>query len=275
YNRNTQLDLLAEGVLQLASQQCVNDLFTGGAFRPERGYVTGYGDESTAGLPGQIGGQAWLASRLPDALGQPTGARPSAGLPYWRYISRPPVGDRFDSPLWPQRVPVSYARRQWALPCAISVPGGGEFPALRFIDPENGSLTPPVLAGDADGDGIADAGLVKLPVGRLNGITYYYAVRIIDNNSAVNATVAWEPNPLTTTAQGLPGDFFPTNIDLRDLTSPFEIAALNTCRAGGTSPDSVAWEDPTVPGASAGRPRPDFRFGSPYEALWMQLGRRT
>src|SRR5205823_68853 len=46
------------------------------------------------------------------------------------------------------------------------------------------------LAGDADGDGIADSAFVKLPVGEINGVTYYAAIRIIDNNSAQNANTA-------------------------------------------------------------------------------------
>ena len=46
------------------------------------------------------------------------------------------------------------------------------------------------LAGDADGDGVADSGMYKLPVGQLDGLTYYACVRIIDNNSAVNVNSA-------------------------------------------------------------------------------------
>jgi hypothetical protein len=48
-----------------------------------------------------------------------------------------------------------------------------------------------VLAGDADGDGIADSNLIKLPVGEIDGITYYYCYRVVDNSSKVNVNTAW------------------------------------------------------------------------------------
>ena len=41
------------------------------------------------------------------------------------------------------------------------------FPGLKLPD---GRV---VLAADADGDGIADSGLFRLPVGQSNGLTYY------------------------------------------------------------------------------------------------------
>jgi hypothetical protein len=47
------------------------------------------------------------------------------------------------------------------------------------------------LAADADGDGIADSGLFRLPMGGINGLRYYAALRIIDNNSAININTAW------------------------------------------------------------------------------------
>ena len=47
------------------------------------------------------------------------------------------------------------------------------------------------LAADADGDGIADAGLCHIPGGDANGISYYVGVRIVDNNSAINVNTAW------------------------------------------------------------------------------------
>jgi hypothetical protein len=52
----------------------------------------------------------------------------------------------------------------------------------------------PFLAADADGDGIADSVLFPLNVtsSSSNGtITYFAAVRIVDNNSAVNLNTAW------------------------------------------------------------------------------------
>jgi hypothetical protein len=48
-----------------------------------------------------------------------------------------------------------------------------------------------IAAGDIDGDGIVDSGLKKLPIGDINGLTYFYACRIIDNGSAININTAW------------------------------------------------------------------------------------
>ncbi len=46
-------------------------------------------------------------------------------------------------------------------------------------------------AGDADGDGIADSLLFRIPGMSLDGLTWFAGVRIIDNNSAINANTAW------------------------------------------------------------------------------------
>ncbi len=67
-------------------------------------------------------------------------------------------------------------------------------------------VTGPVLAADADGDGIADSIYRKLPVGELAGITYYMAVRVIDNNSAININTAWASTGFEY-ASGSDGDF--------------------------------------------------------------------
>jgi hypothetical protein len=82
-----------------------------------------------------------------------------------------------------------------------------------------------VVAGDADGDGIADCGLQKLPVGEINGVTYYVGFRIIDNNSAINVNTALRrdadydtngtvlPAPAFNTVQGM----FPASVGLVEL----------------------------------------------------------
>src|SRR5439155_2732952 len=63
-------------------------------------------------------------------------------------------------------------------------PAGNPVPTLS-------RLGPTFLAADADGDGIADSGLWKLPIGSIDGLTYYVAVRMVDNNSAININTAW------------------------------------------------------------------------------------
>jgi hypothetical protein len=71
----------------------------------------------------------------------------------------------------------------------ISYPDGtsATYPAFA-INTSAGNFV--YIAGDADGDGIADCGLFKLPVGQVNGLTYYAGVRIIDNCAAVNVNTA-------------------------------------------------------------------------------------
>ena len=104
----------------------------------------------------------------------------------------------------------------------ITDPSGldAQYPAL--IDPKYPGVQ--FLAASAAGDGIADSALFRLPIGEINGITYYAAVRIIDNNSAVNASTAWAETTtiLTVTAnrRTSTANFNPTNINLLRAWSP-------------------------------------------------------
>src|SRR4029453_2655031 len=93
----------------------------------------------------------------------------------------------------------------------------------------------PFFAADADGDGVADAGLVKLPIGRIDGVTYYVALRIIDNNSAVNVNTAFSNmefdgagSSTTTSAAPYPPRYYtPGAVGLAEL--------LRTTVLGGTA----------------------------------------
>jgi hypothetical protein len=84
-----------------------------------------------------------------------------------------------------------------------SAASGGK-QATNVLVPAMSSGTPPVykpptpgtanntfVAGDADGDGIADSLMFRLPGVSYDGLTWYAAVRVIDNNSAINANTAW------------------------------------------------------------------------------------
>lgn len=69
----------------------------------------------------------------------------------------------------------------------INVPlriGGG-------TKPGGGGKTGPFLAADADGDGIADSILFRLPMAPVTGITYFGAIRVVDNAAAINVNTAW------------------------------------------------------------------------------------
>ena len=68
---------------------------------------------------------------------------------------------------------------------------GINYPALSTYykhDSTKGFET--VMAASASGNGIADSFLWRLPIGTIDGVTYYAAVRIIDNNSAINVNTA-------------------------------------------------------------------------------------
>ncbi len=181
---------------------------------------------------------------------------------------------------------ITYTREQLvnAAPTYIWVPtaNGAKvlMPALTFpVNPQAPLTTKflTVVAADTDGDGIADAGLVRLPFGQLNGVVYYGAVRILDNSSALNAAIAMHPygvtgtnasiSPFTSTA-GVPGDFFPTNIDLRSLLSSVDYGLLNRYRFGNSPAISRVGRRDDGSTTSA------FRYASAQEAVWDQLGSR-
>ena len=70
-----------------------------------------------------------------------------------------------------------------------------------------------VMAVSASGDGVADSMLVKMPGGPVNGVTYYAAMRVIDNNSAVDASTAWSANPVGAAGGPVGGAFTQLTID--------------------------------------------------------------
>ncbi|HXE53400.1 MAG TPA: hypothetical protein VN541_10310, partial [Tepidisphaeraceae bacterium] len=157
-------------------------------------------------------------------------------------------------------------------------------------------------AADADGDGIADSGYIKLPVGPIDGVTYYAAVRIVDNSAAVNANIAWTSNPIgipggpTITAPQLPGDFFPSCIDFQSMLTSTDYNPLSPANNAFNSllrfrfnlrPQSpvpapsqaiTALDDYSPnPSLVVSNPRTDFNgtaFTSALEAEWTQMGRR-
>ena len=81
-------------------------------------------------------------------------------------------------------------QRNLLIPTSVkfSQPDGSVATFPGFVGTTGGQ---PWLAADADGDGIADSGLIRLPVGQINGLNYYAGIRIVDNNSAINVNTAW------------------------------------------------------------------------------------
>src|SRR5262249_16901799 len=101
---------------------------------------------------------------------------------------------RFETPyVDPSTGTQYYFQSTLAVPSVAKVPnvsGGGttDYPGLLF---PTININQAILAADAEGDGIADSGLFRLPVGDINGVSYFAGVRIIDNNSAINVNSAW------------------------------------------------------------------------------------
>jgi hypothetical protein len=334
---NTEVDLLLDGVINQVKGTVTNDVFSSGQFRPAAivqtstkqpvtyntpannaapRYWNGIGlDTGAAALVDPTGkvqpGDWWLASRVPG-LPNETAAPAAGNLPWWPYLSGPISGGAaFDQPYWPPvsagsptPQPTPLTQRTQVFPTFTQNASGKSL----FID---GQLWPafttatggisnagniPWMAADADGDGIADSGLVKLLT--LDGVTYYAAVRIVDNSAAVNASIAEMPNPATTFVAGatLPGDLSPVNIDLAGMIVPNSAGVaddLNGTTPGGpgllshfrwngqTAPNvtAIAEPPPTPPGPT--QPpyaRTDFQFptdgGFFFNAQWFQLGRR-
>jgi hypothetical protein len=152
-------------------------------------------------------------------------------------------------------------------------------------------------AGDASGTGVADSCFYKIPGGPINGITYYAATRVVDNNSAINASTAWtmasDPgSPLTqggtgTTTSGPNFNFFRSGVGLLEMLSPTyggnELATLNGYREVGQLPTGTTTpQQPTIipaddPGALGGSPAStvsQYAWWSLGDYLDHQLARR-
>lgn len=336
---NTQIDMLLEGVVRMATAQLEADLFGppgpyGRAFRPpvrSDALITDpyepY-DHPAADI--------YLADRIPvlpdprnppDAFPNPAVPLAPAGAnnpPIWRYVSWPLVDNgpsgiagefRFDRPDDGPSVVLPPNSRQGGhftfAPTSIPFNGQPAWPALMVYydgipyDPDGpGPLRPaPLPAADVDGDGIADAALWQLPVGTLEGITYYAAVRVIDNNAAVNLNTALSrDNDFVADGTGYrtwrdAPSFFTSRVGLAELLRTRKVRVADTLSSGlsglgaemdrlnvyrfngdrvaGVYGTPAPFDDP-VGDDPNGAPvlRPDFVFMSVGEALERQLADR-
>ncbi len=252
------------------------------------------------------------APAYPDAYsGVRTTTSPAASsLPaaYKNYLQYYPIGASVGGQPTPgaivylTQVPAAFAT---LYPNAPQVPGyitPAGFQALAA--PTAATFTTPAtydtlvnMAADADGDGIADSLLFPMPGGPIAGITYYAAYRIVDGNSAVNASTAYtssydfaavDSSPATLTDYG----FFRSNVGLQELAfyntgypniPAAEIENLNYVRLN--SNDLVPYQSSTgtmkVSGYSfypiddtATAIRTDFGWYSVGDMLENQLARR-
>lgn len=265
---NTQIDLLVEGAIALVEGVLADDLFSSGGYR-----LSGTGEYEnwdasnlpTAGVG--VASDDWLADRIPR-LEDPSVVMSASNRPTWWAISAPlDKSGEFNDPRQEPTIPFAVGPKDKFEPTWLEYPAGSG----KFL-PAFGNY----IAADADGDGIADAVLWKLLDSPIDGVTYYVAYRIIDNSSAVNASIAWAPND-TPGAGTLAGNYFPTNINLQALlydaggsdTPDQQIDRLNEYRFNNVTPT-----DPVADGGGTPTVRADFDYQDYYEALWLQLGRR-
>ena len=241
--------------------------------------------------------QPWLADRIPTPEGV-TGT--PLTLAYWPNISQMAVpaggssptsimGTPFESPDGTAMPHVSPGLTLVGQLGATLVPdfkpldSGVTVPALDYPYPGT-----QLVAGDADGDGIADSLFFRIPGANMDGLTWYAAVRIIDNNSAINLNTALSRDSEYTLSSGslvsagLNSNYyslFQTSVGLYELLNHNDIfanfAAFNAYRVGaGVSQTPQA--DASPGGANPLLPvtRPDFQFLSAGDSLYQQLIRR-
>lgn len=263
---NTQADLLIEGVKHMVAGLITSGVTPNGQFRPNLPAYNTYEHPQTS---------LYLADRYPTFV---TGVGP-----VWKTVSVSPLGSLAQPGLYDSPRPAdsnnlysaspTTAVRTDLAPTYVAVSDGNttrNYPAMKLMDV---SGQPVVLAADTDGDGIADALLFRLPVGQVNGVTYFAAVRVVDNAAAVNLALAMKPN--TENGNGVTSDIYPTNLGLMGmLLGSNEYANLNAIRFANTAPGLVPVGDSTSNPAAAGATRNEFRFASDYEAVWTQLGSR-
>ena len=274
---NTQADLLLDGVVNLARANVAAS-----ATQP-----------ATAG-----GSDRWLSSRVPTTLdpnniyGGQTSASPNPAA--WPTIGAPLIaGENFESPTGHR-----YSTRDHPIPSSTNQ-NGVAAPALHLNIAAAGN--PPqyadVIAADADGDGVADAGLFRL-AGPIDGVTYFGAARIIDNSAAVNLNTAvsrdfdfsGNGSPLLTASSPTAGAFT-ANIGLAELMRGNAFGALNDYRwnlsasqpqpagiAGGSEAaifdDSPAASGPVGPRIDASTGSLEWQFPTVGAFVQTQIAQR-
>jgi hypothetical protein len=321
---NTQVDLIIEGVKQIAQAVISEDMFgTVGTARPFRppadSWAVGNGATTfdTFDAPSLVplvtqplgydtglwqdlkkANDIWLSPRVPILSQQQT-------YLYWPALGRLPGISEFDSPFAinssnqlinkttyggdDSRITTQPGPGTMFTPTHVQPPGESQVYPAWCVD----TFTAPryVLAADADGDGIADSGFMKLPIGEIDGVTYYWAARIVDNNSAINVNTALSRNTDFkfdgTLADSMGDTVTVANTDTQNNLGVFrshvglmqlllnpakEMDAINTYRF---RMDSASWglmKDPVDDDSAV--PRSDFIFSTFGDLLEHQLARR-
>jgi len=216
---NTQVEFYVDSVINLVKSAAIEDLQdTAGNWRgTDGGYLHRDGETDpflASRLPniiseiarphvvGQLyqfgdyvtsGGSTWVCYQAAGTANAPptdwTMVLPAdVTRKVWRSSGGPLLtGTFFESPLL-TAPPFVTPQRHGLIPDSVPL-AGTDYPAFITVNTDGSGYTR-FLAADADGDGIADSLLSRLPVAATNGITWFYATRVIDNNSAVNTNTA-------------------------------------------------------------------------------------
>lgn len=233
-------------------------------------------------VPGITGGglSLWLADRIPvlNSQGNPSWQNISQSLPAGT-IAESVLSLPFESPDG-AAIPATsspYVGLSGAMPGFESVAGNAALvPTLALNVGQPGQTT--VIAADADGDGIADSLLFRIPGAYYGGLTWYAAVRIVDNSAAINVNTAWSRDSQFSIQDGSSQPnlwgLFPSSVGLAELMNGSDsLVALNDYRfnppSGGMSASAF---DESAPGTPLART--DYQFITQGDALAHNLSIR-
>lgn len=176
----------------------------------------------------------YLAERYPEW---------QAGLgPYWSSISWPaftPGGVRQFVDPW-GGAPFTFAagdlKNSYRFLPTFTTVGGHTYPAMSVYTAAFALVQATYPAADADGDGVADSMLFALPQIAGDGLTYYAAIRVVDNCAAINANTASSSNwdfantgvAFPVTAGGYPHQgSFPTQVGMLEMLANLAPTAMD------------------------------------------------
>lgn len=306
--QNIQIDLLVEGAKSIAKSAIVDDLFdrstapaqfrltvgTGTAPTSYRNYDGFYLPARVLAGTTAVPGDTFIMPRTPVTFD----ATLTGGPIMWRSITGPLAAGAFESPAGTLGFISSREEMYPTFYQITSGPSAGDHPALAYPDPNdpgfpNSSTFITVLAADCDGDGEADAMLQRLPMGPINGVTYYVAYRIVDNNSAVNVNTALSRDfDIAPTGATIPSSgVFQSNVGLYEMLRSYsptpaslaamgaEMVALNQqVTAQQTIPTGMTgtWTSPIGEGPTGNTvtTRADFNYVNVGDARQHGLARR-
>lgn len=226
---NAQVDLMLDGVRQMVTTQIVADspfVFAGpGAARM---WDCATNNTNTDDL--------YLAERYPEWQAGGVGA-------YWSSISWPilaPGGVRqFVNPRGGAAFTFAAGdlKNTYRFQPTFLTIGGVSYPAMSVYSAAF-ALLGTYPAADADGDGVADSMLFALPQIAGDGLTYYAAIRVVDNCAAINANTAWSSNwdfandgtAVSVLAYPHQGTF-PTQVGMLEMLANLDSAAVDPTTA--------------------------------------------